>query len=233
MRSYDKRRYIFALIITVAIFSLGFFFGFILDIKRADYFKSLNEEQKLNIRSIQLQYEIISSVADKKNCEAFKYVFNNAVNELERNRERLEIYDQQSKINKEEFVVLRREYVISQINFWHISKKYKETCPEYTDFLTVVYFFSDKEKCPDCEEQSSVLNYYKNTLKEKIFIFAIDENFESHESLIGLLKKSYSINEYPSLIIEDEKFTGFVDSNTFKKIVCKHYKNIDVDINIC
>lgn len=233
MRDFKKRRYLFALIITAAIFSLGFFFGFLMDIQRVDYFKVINEEQKMNIRSIQLQYDLIDYINTGNQCEAFRFVFDKAIQELELNRERLEIYDQQSSVKKQDFDMLRREYTLSQINFWQISNRLKSSCPNSSDFVTIIYFFSDTSKCPICEKQASVLNYYKAQFNENLLIFAIDETFENKESLITLLKQAYGITDYPTLIIEGNKYQGFIDEVELKKILCNEYMTNLTKDGIC
>jgi thiol-disulfide isomerase/thioredoxin len=228
MRDFRKRRYILAFVITVAIFFLGFFFGFVMDLKRVDYFTSLNEKQKLDIRSIQMQYDLVKSAATENQCSAFRFVFDKAVIELEDNRERLELYTMESKVKKDDFDMLRREYILSQINFWQISEQLKKTCPESSDFVTIIYFFSDSDKCKSCDNQASVLNYYKAQLKENLLVFAIDETFEDKEPVISVLKRTYNITEYPTLIIEGKKYSGFVDKEFINGLLCKTYPDATI-----
>lgn len=223
MRNFKKRRYILAFLITIAIFFLGFFFGFVMDLQRVDYFTILNEKQKLDLRSIQLQYELVKSTATENQCNAFRFVFDNAILELEKNRARLESYTLDSKLEKENFNILRREYTLSQINFWQISEQLKSTCPSSSDFVTIIYFFSDTDTCKSCDDQAAVLDYYKAQLKENVLIFAIDEKFESEEPVISLLKNTYDITEYPTLIIEGDKYSGLVDDETMNGILCNLY----------
>lgn len=233
-RSLNKRRYIFAFVITAAIFFLGFFFGFLMDIQRINYFESLNEVQKLNIRSLQLQDDLVKDGSLANQCAALRYMFDKAVVDLENSRERLDIYERQSKVKKEDFEILKREYVLSQINFWGISKNLKKICPDSSDFAIIIYFYSDEKTCPRCEDQAIVLNYYKSILKENILIFSIYEKFEEKEPLITLLKQSYGIKEYPSLVIEDKTFHGFVTEEDMRKTLCSVYKtNKTRDIIVC
>ncbi|GIU68873.1 MAG: hypothetical protein KatS3mg002_0109 [Candidatus Woesearchaeota archaeon] len=232
MRDYKRRRYLFAFIISASIFALGFFFGFLMDLQRIDYFTSLNEIQKINLRSIQLQYELLQNIDTGNQCKAFRFVFDSAIQELEKNRERLESYERQSTVRKEDFNMLKREYTLSQINFWQISKNFKKTCPDDSDFVTVLYFFSDTKNCPDCEKQAAVLNYYKDKLNENLLIFAIDETFEDKESLIKLLKQAYEINSYPSIIIGEKKY-GLLTSQDMREILCNIYSDESTKSKVC
>ncbi|MGV8171281.1 MAG: hypothetical protein ACP5OA_01135 [Candidatus Woesearchaeota archaeon] len=228
MRDFKKRRYVFAFIITVAIFFLGFFFGFVMDLQRIDFFTSLNEKQKLDLRSLQLQYDLVENAATDNQCNAFRFVFDKAVIELENNRERLGTYNQESKVKLEDYDMLRREYTLSQINFWQISKQLKNTCPSSSDFVTIVYFFSDSETCKVCDNQATVLNYYKAQLKENLLIFAVDEKLEEKEPAIGVLKQIYNVTEYPTLIIEEKKYSGFIDKETIGNMLCSLYPDTTI-----
>ena len=92
MRDMRRRRYLIAFIIAAALFFLGFFFGFLMDIKRVDYFDRLSSEQQLNIRSLQLQYELLQGDGVRDRCGAFRFLFDKYISELENNRARLDYY---------------------------------------------------------------------------------------------------------------------------------------------
>ncbi len=234
MRDFNKRRYLFAFIITAAIFLLGFFLGFVMDVNRINYFQQLNEEQKLNLRSLQLQYELVKSSSVNNPCAAFRFMFDTFIVELEKNRERLETYTQQAKIKKGEFEVLQREYVLSQINFWYISKNLKESCSGESDFVTIIYFYSDKKVCPSCDDQANVLNYYKTKLKENLLIFAIDERLEAAEPVVTLLKQSYNVTSYPTLIINGKDvYPALLDKERMGRILCSSYVGRERKAIVC
>jgi thiol-disulfide isomerase/thioredoxin len=223
MRPMNKRRYVFAFIITAAIFFLGFFFGFLMDIKRVDYFTTINQVNQMNIRSLQLQNDLVKSGFADNQCSAFRFMFDKAIIELENNRERLELYNQQSKVGKSDFDILKREYLLSQINFYQISKNLKDSCPKQSDFVTIIYLYSDNKNCPDCDKQASVLNFFKLELKENLLIFALDEQFDDQEPIITLIKEAYNINEYPALIIDDKLFLNYTEQKTLAEILCSKY----------
>ena len=233
MRPFQKRRYLMAFLLTAALFGLGFFFGFLIDLQRIDYFSSVNENQKMSLRSMQLQYELMDYLASEGQCDVLRKVFDTSALELDKNRVRIERYTQQSKIKKEEFEMTRREYVLSQIHFWRVSKKLKEHCPEQSDFITILYFFSDDKTCPECGRQEVILSYYKEQLKQNLLVFALDEKFDDKEPLISLLKQAYYIEEYPYLVIEEEKYSGLIREDELKSILCRLYNHKETRKPIC
>ncbi len=223
MRKVNKRRYLLAFIISAAIFFIGFFFGFLMDLQRINYFQEVNDVNQINIRSLQLQSEWVKSSTGPNQCAASRVIFNKAIIELEQNRERLELYDQQSKVRSTDFEMLKRQYTLSQINFLIIAKNLKEFCPNSSDFVTVIYFYSDNAKCPECADQATVLNYYKTLLKENLLIFAIDEQLESQEPIIGILKQTYGVSSYPTLVVGDTVLNTYVDKEKMRSILCTDY----------
>jgi hypothetical protein len=233
MREMKRRRYILAFIITIALFFLGFFLGFTMDLKRVDYFDKLNSAQKLNIQSLQLQYELLKGDAVQDRCGAFKFLFDKYIIELEENRARLDSYSKQSNIIASDFENLKREYVISQINFWYISRNFQASCPNSSDFATVLYFFSNDQKCPDCGDQGTVLDYYKSVLKQSLLIFSFDETFADNEPLIKMLEQVYDVKEYPTIVVNNKAYSGFVGKQNLTKILCSQYDSDATRKEIC
>jgi hypothetical protein len=232
MRNFIKRRYVIAFVITLAIFFIGFFFGFIMDINRVNYFETMNDVNKLNIRSLQLQEELVNDEF-KEECKAFRFMFDKSVVELENDRQRLEDYKRQAKIKDSDFELLRREYTLSQINLWKISKKLIKSCPNTSDFVPIIYFYSDNKNCPMCDNQATVLNYYKQNLKENLLIFALDEKQDYQEPLIAFLKSAYEIQSYPTIIVIDTPYQKYINKDELGKILCDLYSSVDVKKKIC
>jgi hypothetical protein len=233
MRDMKKRRYLFAFIIAAALFFLGFFFGFIMDLKRVDYFDKMNADQQLNIRSLQLQYELLKGDGVQERCSAFRFLFDKYIVELENNRARLDSYSRQSEVVVEEFDILKRQYVLSQINFWYIARSFKEACPNSSDFVTALYFYSNNDICPDCENQATVLNYYKSLLKENLLIFSFDDQFSETEPLIGMIEGIYDVKNYPTLVVNNKAYSGFVAKENLSEILCQSYKSDELVKEIC
>ena len=233
MRKFEKRKYIVAFIITLAIFLLGFFLGFVMDLQRVNYFQEITEKQKLDLSSLQLQYELAQEEPFSESCGAFEVLFQRFMVDLEYNRQRIDNYQEQANVKKESFDNLKREYMLSQIKFWQISRNLEEFCPQNYDFVTVIYFYSDEVSCADCVDQANVLDYYKRVLKDNILIFSIDETFKDKEPIIELFKATYNITQYPSLIIDDKLYSSFVDKTELQEILCQEYSSQDIKKQLC
>jgi len=220
-----KRRYFIAFLITLSVFILGIFFGFIMDNIRVDFFSQLAQRQELDYRSLQLQYQLMDSELLGDQCQGLKQLFDNYIKELEYNREQLENYIENAEINKEEYLMLKRRYTLSQINFWYISELLKTSCPESSDYVTIIYLYGTDEDCPKCDELASYLGYFKKKLGTKLLVFAIDSNFKE-EPIIDVLKNSFDVTELPGVIIDGKNY-GFLDKEQLKQKICELLKYPD------
>lgn len=222
MRKLSKEIYFVAALITSGIFLLGLLLGLVIEGKRTDYIESVSKKQNLDFSSLQVQYAFIDQLSQEKNCNAVAKTFEENIKNLESTRLRIENFDRNAKLNKNEFDLLRRDYILAQLRYWLLAKRTKELCG--SDIVSILYFFSDDEECPNCNQQAFVLTYLKKLFKENLLIFSFDSEFEK-EPMVNLLKKSYDIARYPTLIIEGKKYENFNDKEDILNIICRHYRS--------
>lgn len=221
MRKISRDKYIIAALITAGIFLLGFFLGLVIEGERIRYTESISKIQNLDFASLQIQYAYIDELSQEENCYAVEKTFEENINNLETTRERIEDFDENAKINKEEFDLLKREYLLAQLRYWLLAMRTKNLCDQ--DIISLLYFFSDDKICPDCNSQSFVLTYLKKRFKERLLIFSFDESFEE-EPMISLLKHVYNITSYPALVIEGKLHEGLKDKKQLLNIICDYYQ---------
>ena len=220
MRKYSKTRYLLTLLITCLIFVFGLMLGLVIEGARTSYLEEFSIRQALDYKSLQLQYQFIDQLGQEKNCDAISKTFDHAVESLENARTRLEDYDKDVTINKGDFDALKREYTLAQLRYWLLAKKTKTLCN--MELSTILYFYSTKEKCPECEQQAFILTYLKKRFKDRLMNFAFDGEYEQ-EPMITILKDSYEIDQFPTIVIEDKKFGGLTDKDIILVEICKNY----------
>ena len=220
MRRISKDKYIIAGIITLGIFLLGLFLGLAIEGKRVNYIESVSRKQNLEFSSLQLQYAFIDQLSQEKNCLAVQKTFEQNINNLESTRIRLDNFDRDATLNKNELDILKNEYILAQIRYWLLAERTKYLCG--SDIVNVLYFFSDESECPDCEKQAFVLTYLKKRFKDKLLIFSFDSKFEQ-EQMVSLLKNTYGINKFPTIVIEGKPKSGFQTKEAILKDICQYY----------
>lgn len=218
--SFSRRRYVLAALLTALVFSLGLFLGLFVEGQRVDFIQQQSYEQALDFSSLQLQYEYIDQLAQEGNCEALASSFDKNINTLESTRNRLENYYQSAQANRDDFQSIRREYTLAQLNYWLFSKKYEDLCN--TDSVTILFFYEDTADCTNCDDQGFVLSYYKGIFQDSLLNFAIDAE-GTDEPMIDILKSTYNITSYPSLVVQDTKYEGFVGRDELRDIICSEF----------
>ena len=221
MRHISKDKYIIAGIITLGIFLLGLFLGLAIEGKRVNYIESISRKQNLEFSSLQLQYAFIDQLSQEKNCLAVQKTFEHNINNLESTRIRLENFDRDATLNKNELDILKNEYILAQIRYWLLAERTRGLCG--SDIVSVLYFFSDENECPDCDKQAFVLTYLKKRFKDKLLIFSFDSKFEQ-EPMVSLLKNTYGISKFPTIVIEGKPKSGFQPKESILKEICISYR---------
>ena len=102
MRHVSREKYFIAGFIALGIFLLGLFLGLAIEGKRVNYIESVSRKQNLDFSSLQLQYAFIDQMSQAKNCLAVQKTFEQNINNLESTRIRLENFDRDAKLNKNE-----------------------------------------------------------------------------------------------------------------------------------
>lgn len=218
MREIRKRRYVLAGILTAMVFVLGLLLGLVIEGKRVELVQDASEEAKVAISSLQLQYAFIDQLSQVGNCADFMNAFGKNVENLETARIKLSNYQDQATVNRREFELLYRNYITSQVQYLLLSMKAKKLCS--SDIVNVQYFFS--EDCKSCDDQSFVLTFLKQKFGQRLFIFGFDASFRK-EPLLNLMVSTYNVTGFPTLVIENTKYVGFMPNSNLTGTVCALY----------
>ncbi len=221
-RKIRTSRYVIAGLLTLLIFVLGLLLGFVIEGERIGYIKQENTMQKLDFNSLQAQYAYMDQLGAERDCDKLKKTFEQSVNNLETARIKLVSYSEGTQTNEFEFDILKREYMIDQIQYWLFSKRVNQLCKNGS--ASILYFYSTIEKCPDCQQQEFVLTYLKKRLGDKLLNFGIDSEY-TQEPMINLLKVNYGVTTFPTLIIEGKKVDGFASKEQILSEICKKLKD--------
>lgn len=73
----------------------------------------------------------------------------------------------------------------------------------------ISFFYRKSELCNKCDDQSFVLTDVKRLLEDNVSIFSFDSDLNI--TSVQLLEKYYEIDQYPCIIINEEKFCGIQD----------------------
>ncbi len=215
-RDYKKSRYYIAFFFTLAVFIIGLMVGIIISTQRTSYLEEAVEIQKSEYESLQLQSLFLSTAQGHETCAAFTKTLEKNLNKLEDDRKKLESYILQNDF--ENYELVKRNYILSEIRYWLLAKQTKDLCERTT--TSILYFYSNVDgKCPDCTPQGLILSYIKKEFGSDVLIFAMDGDF-TREPMVEILKEYYQVTEYPAIVIEDESYKGLQTKEFILQELC-------------
>ena len=222
-RKINKDRYILAFILTSIIFLLGSTLGMLFDNLRVNWAEHESKEQEADYLSLQFQYLYLTTLKDKNaSCMVLHTAIEESMKDLSKSLQTFVTYKEETKINKKEYELVGRRYILDNLRYWLFAKKTKEECD--LDVVNILYFYSENN-CPMCPNQGIILTYFKNVFGDKLLIFPIDVDYELNEPTVTILKSQYKVTTYPTLIIEGKKYEGIVNNKELKKIICDSFKH--------
>lgn len=199
--AHQKRFFLYALIMTLFIFNLGIFMGYMLESSRID---------KINSMSLDAEMELLDQMAQKDSMEVLNLDCNDLVNENIKFGDQIfeealiiQKYEDANKINSN-IIFQHKRFDLLRALFWVNSIKIKQKCnPTYHD---VVYFYKYNNPSINQESEQKVFSNLLQELKQKegnkvmLIPIAADNNIPS----INLLVKKYGINDLPTILIDEK-----------------------------
>jgi len=204
-----------ALIVTLIVFDIGIYLGYMLENSRVDEINKWYLEAEMEILDQTIQKDALDLMdLDCRTLEEENIMFGDKIF-----KEALEI----DKIEKASRIVesinfQHKRYDLLRTLFWMNSIRIKEKCK--SEFHTVVYLYQYNE--PSLEQKSKqrffskLLQELKEIYGNKILLIPIaaDNDLAS----INLLTKKFEINELPVILIDEKtKITDVESLEDFEK----------------
>lgn len=212
---FDTKKYIFTFLITIAIFTTAFFASSYFSNNRVENVKQIQDNIAIDILSSETQFDLLKDGS----CSN--------VNESILSPELAQLSDKLSRTESDrgssdpDVLYLKKYYSLLEIKDYLLSKEIARKCSsKKTTFI--IYFYSNKGDCPECENEGYVLT----SLREKypdLRVYSFDYNLPL--SAIDSMKAIYKIkSSLPALVVEDKLFTGFKSVEDLEKILPDNLK---------
>jgi len=212
-----------AFLLSSFLFIVGIVIGILVSNNKIIHLNDLMAQVKTDIDNTELQFLILDSMHSNKTC---MYLMNSASKvglETYEMGKQVEGYEKSKSISLLDFNQLKMKYTSLLIRTWLYVEKIRTTCE--SNYSTVLYFFGSKT-CPNCGNQGMVLTFLKEKLNENLLVYAIDGDLDL--APVEVLKDTFTVNKYPTLIINGEKYEGFFDSKELTEILCSDNKNLSI-----
>jgi hypothetical protein len=205
----DNRKYIYAFLITVAIFGTSIYASNYLGKKKLDDVKNVENQLSLDILSSETQ----STLLEETSC---KDVNSNYLSgQLAELEDKLSYTSSQNGPNNADVENLKEYYALLEIKDYLLMKNITAKCGNTPTFI--LYFYSDASKCSDCEKTGYVLD----ALREKypsIRIYSFDYNM-NQVAVKTLISIYHVMGSLPALIINGDPYYGYQSLDDLEKTV--------------
>ncbi len=207
----DAKKYFFTFVLTAAIFATAFFASTFLSNKRVENVKSIQDNIAIDILSSETQFDLLKEVP----CSN---VNDNILSpELSALGDKLSHTESDRGSKDADVIYLKKYYSLLQVKDYLLSKKLVEKCGAAKKPVFIIYFYSNKGDCPDCEKEGFVLTRLKEIYPD-LRVYSFDYNLSL--AALDSMKTIYRIrSSLPALVIEDKTYIGFKSLEDLDKLL--------------
>ena len=209
-RALPKSRFLAAFFLTALIFLLIIITNNYFNETKLNSISSAYNDARIDALDAELQYNILT----ENPCLALN--FEPLGDELfELGGKLTSMEDSMGKENTQ-VIDLKKYYSILEARQWLFLKKASKECKMST--TTILFFYSNRDDCGSCEKQGFVLNYVRKNMPD-VYVYSFDVNLDI--SAIRALKLTYNVTEVPSIVVNDNVYREFKDSDEIIKMIRK------------
>jgi thiol-disulfide isomerase/thioredoxin len=207
MNSY--RKYIWAFLITLTIFLGVTVLSNYFDVQRLNEVRSIDQSISLDILSSEIQFDLLKQTP----CE---YLGESSLSqELDSLGSRLSYLENARGADDKQVVQLKMNYSLLEIKDFILMQSMTDKCKTKPAF--VLYFYSNKGDCPDCQYMGSVLTALRQEYPD-LRIYSFD--YHSDISAVGTLEGIYRVlPKFPALVIHGKPTYGLKSLDEVKVLM--------------
>ena len=195
----DSKKYIVAFLITAVILGTAIFVSNILNQKKLEDVRVIENRVALDILSSETQFALL----EETSCSDIGPGF--LSKELGSLGEKLTYAENQTDLISADLEYLKRSYFLLEIKDYLLMKRLTEKCGIKPTFI--LYFYSTESSCDDCERMGYVLTAMRDKYPD-LRVYSFDYNFDV--GAINTLVSIYKIEpNLPAMIINSDPYYGF------------------------
>lgn len=216
----DSRKYIFTFVLTATIFATAFFASSFFSGKRVQNVKEIQDNISIDILSSETQFDLLKEVSCSNVTDSML------------SPQLSEIGDKLSKTESDrgaddaDVIYLKKYYTLLEVKDYLLSKQFVAKCGAAKKPVSIIYFYSNKGDCPECEREGYVLTRLKEKYPD-LRVYSFDYNLDL--SVVDSMKRIYKISSsLPALVIEDKTYIGFKSVEELENLLPDTLKAADV-----
>lgn len=200
----DSRKYIFAFLITAAIFATALFISNYLSAKRLAEIQDIQNRLSLDILASETQSALLQETSCKNIAK--NTAFSRELGDLS---DKLSIAEDQRGTDNQNVIDLKKQYSLLEIREYLLMKRVSEKCGVHPTFI--LYFYSNLGDCVDCQKMGYVLTALHDQFPD-LRIYSFDFNLDLEA--IHTLRSIYGLGpRLPVLVVNGDPYYGFRSLN--------------------
>ncbi len=200
-RTIDWKKYIFTFIITATIFGSSLYVANYINEKKLAELRDIQDKISIDILSSETQFALLEDSLCK---DVSATTLSSELGSLE---QKLSFTEQERGADDEEVQTLKKYYFLLEIKDLILLNKISEKCGKTP--LSIIYFYSTKTECPECEKMGYVLTKLRERYPD-VRIYSFDYNMDL-SALQTLIKTKKIDDSTPALYIptQEKTYYGF------------------------
>ena len=208
MRQINLKKYLLVFLITVLIFFTAFWISQSLNNKKIDEIKTAEDKISIDILTLETQFELLQETSSCSKIDG-----SILSKELDSLADQLSYAEDHNEIDSQEVESLKKYYSLLEIKDFLLTKKVSDKCNLHP--VVILYFYSNKRDCADCQKQGYVLTYLREHYPQlRVYTFDYDLDSNAVQTLVSLHEISAKL---PAVMMNDKIYNGFQSIDDIKK----------------
>lgn len=200
MKNQEWKRYVAAFFITAFLFATAFYLSNYFNDKKIQEIRSIETTIAIDILSSETQFNLLSELSCANVDDS---ILSKELNDL---AAKIEFSENQDLGSVAERLSLKKYYSLLQIKDYLLMKKAEEQCNFKA--TSIIYFYSNKEDCADCEKQGYILtDIRQNYPNVRVYAFDYNLDLSALKALISIYKVTEP-EKLPALVVNGKVYYG-------------------------
>jgi hypothetical protein len=203
------KKYAYTFLITAAIFATAILASNYFSQKRINEIQNIESQISVDISSSETQFSLLSELSCKDISGS------SLAKEISDLSDKLSYTEQSRGSGDTEVINLKKYYSLLEIKDYLLAQKIYDRCGKKT--LSIIYFYSNKGDCSDCQREGFVLTKLREDYPDlKVYSFDYDLDLSAIKAIISIYKIKDNL---PVLLIDDTVHYGFQSVDDVKAAI--------------
>ena len=213
VKEINIRRHVAVLTIVSLVFIIGVFIGMR---QGFDAVTTLDQDyESISMSSAMMDSLFLMEDAgmnSSQSCEAYTSLFERFSSEIAEFNHRM--WDMENRLGKDNpsLLSLKDKFNTLEVRNYLLLKKMDKACNE--NHTTILYFYSNKNYDPE-RDQGKIIQ--ETIDKDKTIVYHFDTDISNPS--VEMLIKHYQIFVAPSIVVNEQMYSGYQDKEDFEKII--------------